>query len=235
MKKIVLGIVAVGLFLGVQAAYAECLIPPGLYHHLFSDQFQTYYFNDTATLRVDGTGLIVVQKGDFDYAVAGGRYQRQAGQFIFTNSAGQYTSDGNGPIYFMASDPTTAQIIAVLPMGSSHADANGTYIKQANGRVVYRPLRVLPPILVSGDNCNQTTVAEFQVTAPRTVEETEMEQPEAPRTGSSVVQNRYGMVATNEDGSVEVVRTLPTRGRLGRRTYAVTATNEDGSTSVATN
>ena len=105
-----------------------------------------------------------MQKGNFDYQVGNGRYQRKGNQFIFTNANGRYTSSGNGQIAFVASNPTTAQAIALLPPGSSARYAEGSYTKQWNGKVMFEPARILPAVAISGANCYSTMLV--QVTDP---------------------------------------------------------------------
>jgi outer membrane protein OmpA-like peptidoglycan-associated protein len=159
MKKLTIGLIL--LFAVLQplssASAAECKIPLGTYKYLFSDGYESYFFNDIYTIRLDSSGTKILQNGDFSISVGERAYQRTGSTFNFSNPVGVYTSHNGSPISFSGKGDF-ATVVAMAPAGYKHSDEYGTYNKQSNGAVLFNPKRKLADLVITPKNCGGNVV-----------------------------------------------------------------------------
>lgn len=147
-----------------QAASANCSIPVGTYKYLYSDGYQTYYYNDALTIRATGNEKLL-ESGDFSYKVDGKLYSRSGGVFRFSNSVGTYTSVNGAPITFSGKGDF-AQLVAAAPAGTSHNASEGNYYKQTNGQVSFTPKIQLSDLVIDSQNCGgNVTILDYDYDA----------------------------------------------------------------------
>jgi hypothetical protein len=143
-----------------------CKLPMGQYSHLFSDSYQSFYFNETHTLRVDQSGLWVIQPGDFEHTILGHTYTRQGDKFTFKTNMGSYnSSNGGDTIYFKPSGVLSAQL-SMLPKGLSYENSLGKYVKQNSGQITYEPKIRRDDIVINAYNCNGSQASKAQGQLP---------------------------------------------------------------------
>ncbi len=208
-KAIIIAILGLSIFAAPEAkAETICSIPVGTYQYLFSDGHETYYYNDTNTIRLTA-GTRILESGDFSVKAAGNTYQRSGDQFTFINTNGHYTSTAGNPIFFTPA-AAYAQTAAALAPGSTYRDSYGTYTKQQDGNITFTPKRQLAPLVINANNCagGKTKAHIANATVPATTSSTYMQTSdgnwatvENKRNGDQVTTSPYGSVVKQSDGT----------------------------------